>query len=414
MTLEAWSILRNRDFALVCGARFAVVLALQITTVAIGWHIYDVTASAFALGYLGLAGLVPALALVLVTGYAADTVDRRLIMLGSDLALTLTSLALLLLVAAGGTVVWPIYIIAAVAAAGRAFHNPASQAIVPTLVGAGQLPSAIAFASGALQSAQIVGPALGGLLYAIDPMLPFAAAAALNGGAALACFVVRARPAAEPSVPRALPSYAMLMAGVEFARARPVVIGAMALDAAVVLVGGVVLLLPIFAKDILNVGPEGLGLLRAAPAVGAVLMAAWLSQSNYVRRNTGTKLFRTVALYGAATACFGLSHSFWLSLACLVVVGAADMVSVVIRHTMVQAETPDGLRGRVAAVNSLFTSSSSELSQVRAGVLAGLVGAVPAAVLGGLAAIALSVLWPRFFPDLARRDHLVESEGAKA
>lgn len=402
------SILRYRDFAIVCAARFAVTLALQITNAAIVWYIYDVTGSKLALAYLGLAGLVPALTLVLVTGFVADRVDRRLVMFGSDIALALTGLALWWLVANGQGTIWPIYVIIIVVSASRAFHNPAAQAIIPALVPQEQLSGAIAFASSMFQAAQILGPALGGILFAVDPRLPFAVAATLYALSSLAALAIHPRPAAVArNTPVTLDS---LMAGFQFALNKPVVFGAVALDAAVVMAGGVVLLLPIFAKDVLDVGAVGHGLLRSAPAAGALLMALWLARTGYVKRGAGRKLFTTIAIYGAATVCFGLSQSFVFSLACLFVVGASDMISVVIRHTMVQAETPDDLRGRVAAVNSLFLSSSSELGQFRAGSMADLMGVVPAAVIGGAVAIGLSVVWPRFFPELAQRDHLVRSD----
>jgi MFS family permease len=412
MTFEGWSTLRYRDFALACGARFAVTLALHITNVAIGWYIYDVTSSALALGYLGLAGLFPGIILVLVTGYVSDRFDRRHVMFWSDLVLTVTAGALLWLVASGSGLVWPIYIIIVFSAASRAFHNPAAQAIIPGLVPADQLPTAVAFASGAFQGAQILGPALGGLLYAVDGWLAFATAGTLYAMSAIGVLLIRRRQATSSAkVPL---SFGSLLAGFEFAWRKPVVLGAVALDSAVVLLGGVVWLLPIFAKDILHVGPLGLGLLRAAPAVGALMMAMWLANNVYVQRNTGPKLFRTIAVFGLAIAAFGRSQSFVLSMLLLVVVGAADMVSVVIRHTMVQAETPDGLRGRVSAVNSLFITSASEIGQLRAGVMAWFIGAVPTVVIGGLAAAGLFFLWPRLFPSLAKRDHLVEPESARA
>jgi MFS family permease len=415
-----WSLLRNRDFALVCGARFAVTLAIHVINVAIGWYIYDVTGSAYALAYLGIAGLIPALALVLPAGYVADHYDRRLILFCADIVLTLTGLALLALVASQSGLVWPVYFIIAFVSASRAFHNPAGQAIVPALVPAEQLSSAIALSSSIFQAAQIFGPALGGILYALDARLPFIVASllyAVSGVAAL-CIGHRSAPAAGNKVPLTIKS---LMAGFEFAWSKPVVFGAVALDASVVMLGGVVVLLPVFAKDILHVGAQGLGLLRAAPAAGAVLMALWLANNDFVKRGTGRKLFATIAIYGIAITLFGLSSSFILSLILLVVVGASDMISVVIRHTMVQAETPDHLRGRVAAVNSLFLSASSELSQFRAGMVAGFLGAIPAVVIGGVIAASLSVIWPRLFPNLAARDHLVDpqtpprtTQGAKA
>jgi len=411
MTFGGWSALRHRDFALACGARVAVALALHITNVAIGWHIYDVTSSAFALGYLGLAGLLPGLLLVFVTGYASDRFDRRYVMFWSDAVLTMTALALLWLVTSRSGIVWPIYLIIVFSAGSRAFHNPAAQAIIPGLVPPEKLPTAMAFASGAFQSAQILGPALGGILYAIEPGLAFGTAATLYVASAFGVLLIRSKQTISLSkVERTLGS---LLAGFAFAWRKRVVLGAVTLDSAVVFLGGVVWLLPIFAKDIFHVGPEGLGVLRAAPAIGALSMAMWLTHNRFVHRDTGTKLFAAIAVFGLAIAAFGVSQSFVLSILLLVVVGAADMVSVVIRHTMVQAETPDGLRGRVSAVNSLFITSASELGQLRAGVMAGLIGAVPTVVIGGLAAAGLYLLWPRLFPELARRDHLVEPDGAK-
>ena len=203
------------------------------------------------------------------------------------------------------------------------------------------------------------------------------------------------------------------MAGIDFALRKPVVMGAMALDLVVVTFGSVIVLLPIFAKDILAVGPVGLGILRAAPAVGAIGIAIWLSKNNsFVQRNAGVRLFQTVAVFGAATCCFGLSTSLVVSLLCLIVVGASDMVSVVIRHTMVQSETPDELRGRVSAVNAMFTSSSGELGQLRAGLIAGILGASSAVVIGGVTVVGLAWLWPQLFPGLRERDHLVEEPKA--
>jgi MFS family permease len=409
---DRWSVLRHRDFSLVCFARFFVTLAFHITYVAIGWYVYDVTGSAFALAYLGLAGFVPAVALVLVTGYVSDRYDRRMVMFLSDLVLAITSVALLWLVAGGGGVVWPVYLIVVIVSCSRQFHNPAAQAIIPALVPPAQLSSAIAFASSMFQGGQIVGPALGGILYAVDPRAPFIAAGLLYTVSALASIAVRSRQAPAAGPGKAKVTFESLMAGFSFALQKRVIFGAVALDAAVVLLGGVTVLLPIFAKDILEVGALGLGFLRAAPAVGAVLMALWLANNDYVKRGTGRKLFATIAVYGLAVAAFGLSASFWLSLVLLVVVGASDMISVVIRHTMVQAETPDDLRGRVAAVNSLFISSSSEMSQARAGFMAGMIGASWAVVIGGLMAASLAWVWPRLFPGLAARDHLVEEPGS--
>jgi MFS family permease len=326
----------------------------------------------------------------------------------------LTGAALLALVWRAPGVMWPIYVIYMVGSSARSFFNPAAQAIIPSLVPRDQLSGAIAFSAGGVQAAQILGPALGGIFYAVDPRLPFFVAALLYAMAALSGFVIQPQTTqTEHRMPMTLVS---LLAGFQYAWQQKVVLGAVSLDMFVVMFGGVVALLPIYAHDILHTGPWGLGLLRASPAVGAVAMAAWLAHSGFVKRNAGARLFGAIAVYGAATALFGISNSLVLSMSCLAVVGASDMISVVIRHTMVQGETPDHLRGRVAGVNTLFISSAAELGQLRAGVMAWLMSATAAVIVGGLASILLAVLWPQLFPGLRQRDHLVEDrpEAARA
>jgi MFS family permease len=411
MSLEGWQTLQHRDFALTCGARFLVTIAMHVQNVAIGWFIYDVTADPFALGLLGLAGLIPALSLILLTGFAADRVDRRRILISSSWVMTSAGVALLWHVGSGSSIVWPIYLFVIFFSGSRSFYNPASQALVPNLVPTKQLANAIAFTSGAGQAATILGPALGGLLYALDARLPFAAAALCFILAAASAMTIRHRSAPPPKEPM---TWRGLLAGIEFARSRPVVLGAISLDMMAVMLCSVVALLPIFAKDILSVGPFGLGLLRSAPAVGALLMAIALAHRPFVQRNSGTRLFQFVTVYGLATLCFGLSENLFLSIVCLVVAGAADMVSVVIRHTMVQAETADTVRGRVAAVNTLFITTSGELGQLRAGVVAGFFGAVPTVIAGGMAAVMVAFLWARLFPALRDRDQLVEEKAGSA
>lgn len=406
---DGWSTLKNHDFALVCGARFATTTALQIINVSIGWYIYDVTSSAFALGNLGLAGIIPAFALVLVTGYVTDRIDRRTLMVLASAVFILMSLILLALVAGWPGVVWPLYLIVIVMSSARAFFNPAIQAIVPNLVPNDQLAAAVSFSAGSLQAAQMAGPAIGGILYAIDPRIAFSTSGLLYCGSLLASWLIRYRADVAGNRKQSLRLSTML-AGFDFVWNKKLILGAVSLDMVVVMMGGVVALLPIFAKDILQTGPWGLGLLRASPAIGAITMALWLAHSGYAQRQSGMKLFTSIAIYGAATVAFGFSDVLLVSMLCLMVVGASDMVSVVIRHTMVQAETPDHLRGRVAGVNSLFISCSGELGQLRAGYMAGIFSATTAVVFGGIAAIGLSLLWPRLFPGLRERDHLVDEQ----
>ncbi len=410
MALEGWQTLKHRDFALTCSARALVTIAMHMQNVAIGWYVYDVTSDPVALGLLGLSGLIPAFALLLVTGLVADRLDRRLILIASSVAMTLSALALLLHVGSAATIVWPVYVYLAVFSGARSFYNPASQALVPNLVPAGQLASAIAFISGISQAATVTGPALGGLFYALDPHLPFAASTTCFVLAAACAVAIRHRSARATGAR----TWRSLLAGIEFAWSRPVVLGAISLDMMAVMLCSVIALLPIFAKDILEIGPFGLGLLRSAPAVGALVMALVLANWPFVQQNSGTHLFRFVALYGLATLGFGLSENLILSMLCLTVAGAADMVSVVIRHTMVQAETTDSLRGRVAAVNTLFISTSGELGQLRGGVVAAFLGAAPTVVIGGVAAIGVAYLWARLFPELRNRNRLVEESPGPA
>jgi MFS family permease len=305
------------------------------------------TNSAFALGYLGLAGFLPAVMLILATGYVADHFDRRSILIASAMASGLTALCLLLLVTNAPQLVWAIYPIIICFAASRSFYNPASQALVPTLVPKEHLSKAIAFTTAAGQFATIAGPPIGGLLYWADPHLPFYAAVTCYILGAIASFAIRQRSA--PVVATERKSWSTLVAGFTFAWSRPVVFGAITLDMFAVMLGGAAGLFPIYAKDILNVGPLGLSLMQAAPAVGSLLMSILLSRNkSLTQRHAGFRIFTTVACYGFAVIGFAFSTYFPLSLFFLFVAGGFDVISVVIRHTLVQAETPNEVRGRVA------------------------------------------------------------------
>jgi MFS family permease len=397
-----WAAFRSRDFALYCAGRFLSGAAIQAQNVAVGWLVYDLTRDPFALGLVGLATFLPAVALALVTGHAADRLDRRLVLLVCYGICTLTALGLLLCAWSGSRQVWPIYLLVLAFGAARAFANPAGQALVPNLVPPAQLGNAVAWNSSAWQTATVVGPALGGVLYALGGAVAFAAAASCFALTAGLVAAIRPRPA---GAPREKASWASLLAGVRFIRSRPVVLGAISLDLVAVLLGGATALLPVYARDVLQVGPWGLGLLRGMPALGAVAMALLLAHRP-LRRHTGRRMFQAVAVFGLATVGFGLSTSLPLSLACLLVLGAAGMVSVFIRQTLVQLETPDAMRGRVAAVNSAFIGASNELGEFESGTLAALVGAVPAVVAAGLGTLLVAGLWARWFPALRARDRL--------
>jgi MFS family permease len=399
-----WAVFRHRDFACYCGSRFLSALAIQMQNVAVGWLVYDLTSDPLALGLVGLAGFLPAICLALVTGHVADRFDRRTVLMTCYAVMTLSGLGLLAHTLSASTTVWPIYVITLIYGSARAFANPAGQALLPNLVPVAQFRHAVAWNSSAWQTATIIGPALGGILYAFGGNVVFGASAAAYALTTLLVAVIAHRGSAGG---REKPSWASLIAGVLFIRSRPVILGAISLDLFAVLLGGATALLPIYARDILLVGPLGLGLLRSMPAAGAVVMALLLAHRP-LERHTGRRMLMAVGVFGLATIVFGLSANLYLSLACLFVLGAADMISVYVRQTLVQLETPDAMRGRVAAVNSVFIGASNELGEFESGVLAALVGPVAAVVLGGVGTIAVAGLWARWFPALRDRDRLVE------
>ncbi len=397
------------DFLFNVGARFGFTLAAQIQTVAIGWYVYDVTGDAIALGIVGLAQFLPAALLMLVTGYITDRYDRRLVLTLCCAVMTVATLLQVMIVARGTTTMWPLYLTIVLFGVGRAFYVPATSAILPNLVPSEHFARAVAIATAVAQAANVAGPAVGGLLYAVDGQLAFAGALAFYGMATGCNAMIGYRSTSAPNTDGAL---ANMLAGFRFMWTKPVVLGAITLDLLVVVLGGAVALLPIFAKDILHVGPDGLGLLRSAPAIGALLLGLALARHNFAERQAGAHLFRAVFIFGLANLGFGMSDSFMLSMLYLAIMGAADTLSVVIRITLVQAETPDQLRGRVSAVSSLCTAFSNEIGQFRAGTMAGLIGAVPATVVGGLGALAVAAAWRQGFPALRQRDHLVPPTAA--
>jgi MFS family permease len=396
------SLLRHRPFAFFWCARVATSLAFQMQAVAVGWQGYALTGSAFYLGLIGLAQFLPMFLLSLVVGQVVDRFDRRRV---AGLCQLIEALAVAAL-AAGSASGWlgreGLLAIVCVVGAARAFEGPTLHALVPGLVPALVLPRAIAGAASANQTATILGPALGGLLYGAGPTAVYAAAGALFLGASLLVTGIRIQRVPPTREPVSLQS---LFAGVAFIRSRPAILGAISLDLFAVLLGGATALLPIYARDLLRTGPWGLGFLRAAPAVGALSMSLVLAH-HPLRRRVGRIMFGAVTLFGLATIAFAVSTSFLLSLGALVVLGAADVISVVIRNSLVQIQTPDAMRGRVSAVHSMFIGTSNQLGEFESGVTAALFGVVPAAVLGGVGTIAVSLLWWRLFPDLARIDSL--------
>ena len=398
----------HRSFLRFWFARLAGTMAQQILMVGLGWQMYELTGSAWDLGLVGFAQFVPALALALVAGHVIDRHARHAIV-AACLALQ-TVVALVLVAATLGAWVSREWILALslLLGAARAFQMPAQQALTPQLVPADLLPRAFAFSAAGMQAAIIAGPALGGFVYAIDAAAAYALCAVLFvvGCTLLLTLRVPRRPVVHQAA-----TLSTVFAGFHFIWQRKTVLGAISLDLFAVLLGGATALLPIFAKDILHTDPWGMGLLRGAPAVGALAISVALTRWP-IERRVGQVMFGAVAVYGVATIGFGLSTAFWLSLAALLATGAADMVSVVIRHSLVQLDTPDAMRGRVSAVNSIFIGASNQLGEFESGVTAALFGAVGSVLLGGIGTLVVVGLWMRMFPELARRQHLQEGPRA--
>ncbi len=398
-------LLGLRNFRLFLAGRVLSSGAVQIQAVAVAWQIYDITQDPLSLGLVGLAQFLPMAGLILVAGDLADRFDRRLIMATSYLVQMLCAILFLALTAGAIDRTWAYYGVLALFGAARAFAAPASQSLLPLLVPQALFPSAIAWGASAHQAATIAGPALGGLLYVLGPMSVYATCALLF--LAIVVTVAAMNIAANPS-PRSDPAaLRRVFAGIAYIRKKQLLLGAISLDLFAVLLGGVTALLPVYARDILFVGPEGLGLMRSAPAIGAASVAFGLG-FRPLRRHAGRALFAAVALFGIATVVFGVSENFALSMAALVVLGAADMVSVYVRQTLVQLATPDPMRGRVSAVNMLFIGASNELGEFESGLTAAWFGTVEAVIVGGVGTLVIVGLWAWRFPDLRRVDRLAE------
>jgi MFS family permease len=406
--------LENRDFRLWWLGSFGMNMSLQMLEVAIGWEVYAQHNSPLDLGWIGLAEFVPMFVLAIPAGHLADRLPRRLVFALALVAGAAVGVGLGVLSASAVTSVVPYLALAAGAGVVMATGTPASRAMPPTLVPADVLPNAMALRSIAGQSAMVLGPALGGVLYGVSPVLVYLLAAAMCLLAAAAVVMITARPAAQPgrSELRSAPGFGSVLEGLQFVRRTQILLGAILLDLLAVLFGGAVALLPIFARSILHTGPEGLGVLRAAPAVGALLAAILISRRPLLRR-AGRLLLVVVGIYGASIVVFGLSRVFWLSLIMLAVGGFADMFSMNIRSTTSALATPDRLRGRVSAVEMVFVSASNQLGAFESGLAASLVGTVPAVVGGGLITVGIALAWSRLFPALARVDRLQDVRPAE-
>ena len=400
-----WDVFQNRDLRLYCSARLMANLSSAMQNVAVGWFVYDITHSAWSLGLTGLFTFLPMLVFALITGQIADNYDRRLIVTISNMLACCVSAALFIYSLSGHVEVWPIYVLVTLIGTSRAFGNPASKALLPNIVPREQFANAVAWSSSFEQFANTAGPAIGGLIYMLGAQVVFATAMVMYALTAMAIFAISARP--EP-VKREPVTWQTISAGLRYIYSQKVIFGSISLDMVAVCVGGVTALLPIFS-DALHAGPWGVGFLRSAQAVGSFCMASILTRMP-VKRQSGIKMLWAVGCYGAAIACFGLSNNIFLSIFALFMVGASDQVSVFVRHTVVQTDTPDNMRGRVSAVNVIFVGASGSLGEFESGALASLVGAVPAVVIGGVGAMVFAALWSQLFPLLRQRDELVPPE----
>src|SRR5687767_12598499 len=398
-------VLRERDYARLLASSVAYGFGREMVFVAVGWQVYEISGNPFHLGLVGLAEFLPLLLFALPAGAIADRLSRKLVFVASLLVDAVITVLLLLVSLSGADELWPFLALSFASGCSAAVGNPAIRSMWPTLVPLPLLMRALALRSTVIQASVVTGPAVGGLLFAVSPEAVYGTGAALMLVAALLTVPIRPRTIEQGPVEIVGTRLGSLLAGLRFVRRTPVLLGAISLDLVAVLFGGAVALLPLFARDILDVGPAGLGVLRSAPAVGALLAGIMLTRRP-LQGMAGRKLLVVVGLFGASMIVFGLSHSFALSFAALAVSGFVDMISMNIRSMITALATPDALRGRVNAVEMVFISASNELGAFESGAAAALVGAVPAVVIGGSLTIVCALVWPRLFPKMARIDRL--------
>ncbi|HSC19117.1 MAG TPA: MFS transporter [Rhizomicrobium sp.] len=402
---DAPAAYRSRDFNVFLASRFLSTMAMQIQSVAVGWQVYEIARTPLALGLVGLAEFVPMFLLTLPAGDISDRFDQRKVLAASMSVEALCGALLMLLTLGHFHRVFLFYLVMMLFGAARGFSGPAGQSLLPFIVPVERLPKSIAWSSSAFQTAVIAGPAIGGLLYALGPLAAYAACALCFSAAGIGTATLGGRRLARQMTE--MSAMARVIEGIRFVRHRPVVLGAISLDLFAVLLGGATALLPVYARDILHVGPVGLGILRSAPAVGAALVAFSLGRRP-LENGTGAKMFGAVVIFGIATIVFGVSTNFYLSLIALFVLGASDMVSVFIRSALIQFATPDPMRGRVSAVNMLFIGASNELGEFESGLTAAWFGTVPAVVIGGIGTLLVVAIWMRLFPPLRTVDRLAD------
>jgi MFS family permease len=396
---------RNSDFFLFVSARFLSTIAMQVQSVAIGWQIYGMVHTPLALGLVGLCQFAPMFLLILPAGELSDRFNQRYVFAAAATMQAIASAFFLLLSLWHLKVVWPFYAVLVFFGCGRGFAAPSGQSLLAFLVPPVRLPRSIALSSSAFTTAVIAGPAIGGFLFVFGPIPTYSICVAGYAVSALLVSMLGGRRAIHLATEAT--RFERVAEGVRFVRNRPIVLGAISLDLFAVLLGGATALLPVFARDILHVGPLGLGFLRSAPAAGAAMTSLVLARWP-LERGTGTKMFGAVALFGLATIVFGLSRHFALSLAALFVLGASDMISVFIRSSLINLATPDPMRGRVGAVNMLFIGASNELGEFESGLTAAWFGTIPAVIVGGLGTLGVVAIWMWLFPPLRKVDRLTE------
>jgi MFS family permease len=396
MATPSANALTYRPYVFYLAALLFVNFAVQIMSVAVGWQVYELTHDPYYLGIVGLAQFLPALALVLVTGLVADRFNRRMI-LGMCLVVeTVAAGCLLAFTVIKPSVIWPVFVILVGLGIARAFFNPAGDALAPNLLSKEAIPHGISLGSMTWQTASIIGPVLGGLLFGFSAELAYSVATALLGLAALCVIFIGSVPQENHANETSIHT---LLAGFKFIKSEQIVLGAISLDLFAVLLGGTMALLPVYASDILHAGPVGLGFLRSSIGIGSIVVALWLMKHG-IKDHAGTKMFVCVAGFGAAVVLFGFSTWIPLSVFALMMMGGFDMVSVYIRETLMQLRTPDEVRGRVNAVNRVFIGASNELGEFRAGMVAWKLGAVTAVVMGGVGTMAVAAIWSQLFPKL--------------
>jgi MFS family permease len=402
------TVYRRRDFGFFVSARFLATVAMQVQSLAIGWQIYNIENSALALGLVGLCQFAPMFLLTLPAGEVTDRFDQRRVLAAAYTAEAVCAVLFVLISIFDPKNAVMFFVVLVLFGAARGFSGPAGQSLLPFLVPPEKLPRSIALNSSVFTTAVIAGPAIGGLIYLAGPVFTYALASVCFIGAAGLTAILRGR-RLDRSGHHEASRLERVLEGIRFVRNRPVVLGAISLDLFAVLLGGAVALLPIYARDILHVGPVGLGVLRSAQAVGAAITAFSLARWP-IERKSGSRMFGAVAMFGVATIVFGISTNFYLSFAALVVTGAADMISVFVRSALIQYSTPDHMRGRVSAVSMLFIGASNELGEFESGTTAAWWGTVPAVVIGGLGTLGIVGIWMWLFPPLRKVDRLREVE----